>query len=212
MTGITYSVTVHAHDIFAEKPIAVDGPGVRRVLAACEEARRNRLSVVSGLCWRYHNGMRETFKRIHEGAVGDIVTLQCNYLTGTLWHRARTPEMSDTEWQIRNWYNFVWLSGDSLVEQAVHNWDVMNWAIGSLASPAPQPAYGSAGGERRTRGALWFRVRGGGSVRGDGARRACGGAAAPRALRSGSRSSASATCSEPVHHSLQGLASPRVHR
>ena len=55
--------------IFAEKPCAVDGPGVRAVLAACEEARRKRLAVVSGLCWRYHNGMRETFKRIHDGLI-----------------------------------------------------------------------------------------------------------------------------------------------
>src|SRR5207302_3734697 len=85
--------------IFAEKPVAVDAPGVRRVLAACEEARRQRLSVVSGLCWRYHNGMRETFRRVLDGSVGDIVAIQCTYNTGTLWHRQREQHWSDMEWQ-----------------------------------------------------------------------------------------------------------------
>jgi predicted dehydrogenase len=115
--------------IFAEKPVAVDGPGARRVLAACEEARRQRLSVVSGLCWRYHNGMRQTFARIHDGGLGNIVAMQCNYNTGALWHRVREQGWSDMEWQLRNWLYFTWLSGDFNVEQHVHSLDKMAWAM-----------------------------------------------------------------------------------
>src|SRR5262249_36578171 len=84
--------------VFAEKPVAVDAPGVRSVLATCAEAKKKSLAVVSGLCWRYHNGMRETFKRVHEGGVGDIVALQCTYNTGRLWDKPRQPEWSDMEW------------------------------------------------------------------------------------------------------------------
>lgn len=115
--------------MFVEKPVAVDAPGVRRVLAASQEAQRRRLSVVSGLCWRYHNGMRETFSRVLDGAVGDVVALQCNYNTGTLWHSVRTPGMSDMEWQVRNWLYFTWLSGDFNVEQHIHSLDKMAWAM-----------------------------------------------------------------------------------
>ena len=73
--------------VFAEKPVAVDGPGVRSVRETCKLARDKGLSVVSGLCWRYHNGMRATFEQIHGGAAGDIVALECNYITSQLWHR-----------------------------------------------------------------------------------------------------------------------------
>lgn len=133
--------------IFAEKPVAVDGPGVRSVLAACEDARRKRLAVVSGLCWRYDTPKRETFRRIHDGAIGDIVAMQCNYLTGTLWHRARTPEMSDMEWQIRNWLYFTWLSGDYNVEQHVHSLDKLAWAMRDVY---PVRCYGLGGRQVRT--------------------------------------------------------------
>src|SRR6185369_1332505 len=71
--------------VFAEKPVAVDGPGVRSVLATAAEAKKKNLAVVSGLCWRYHNGMRETFKRVHDGAIGDLVAMQCTYNTHYLW-------------------------------------------------------------------------------------------------------------------------------
>ncbi len=133
--------------IFAEKPVAVDAPGVRRVLAACEQARRQRLSVVSGLCWRYHNGMRETFRRIHEGAAGDIVAIQCTYNTGTLWHRQREPGWSDMEWQLRNWLYFTWLSGDYNVEQHVHSLDKMAWA---MQDQTPVKCFGLGGRQVRT--------------------------------------------------------------
>ncbi|MCI0377388.1 MAG: Gfo/Idh/MocA family oxidoreductase [Gemmataceae bacterium] len=133
--------------VFAEKPVAVDGPGIRAVLATCEDARRRRLSIVSGLCWRYHNGMRETFRRIHDGALGDIVALQCNYNTGTLWHRNRHEGWSDMEWQMRNWLYFTWLSGDFNVEQHVHSIDKMAWA---MRDQYPVSCYGTGGRQVRT--------------------------------------------------------------
>jgi predicted dehydrogenase len=115
--------------IFAEKPVAVDGQGVRRVLAACQDARRRNLSVVSGLCYRYNDGMRQVMQRVHDGGVGDIVALHTNYNTGALWHRPRQPGWSDMEWQMRNWLYFTWLSGDFNVEQHVHSLDKMAWAM-----------------------------------------------------------------------------------
>jgi predicted dehydrogenase len=133
--------------IFAEKPIAVDGPGVRSVLAACEEARRHRLSVVSGLCYRYSPAKRETIARVHDGAVGDVVAIQTTYNTGTLWHHRRRPSWSDMEWQLRNWLYFTWLSGDHIVEQFVHSLDKAAWA---MRDQYPARAYGTGGRQVRT--------------------------------------------------------------
>jgi predicted dehydrogenase len=133
--------------IFAEKPVAVDAPGVRSVLASCLEAKRKGLAVVSGLCWRYHYGMRETFKRIHDGGVGDIVAMQCSYNTGPLWKHDRQPGWSDMEWQLRNWLYFTWLSGDHNVEQHIHSLDKMAWA---MRDEYPVRAIGLGGRQVRT--------------------------------------------------------------
>jgi predicted dehydrogenase len=132
--------------IFAEKPIAVDAPGVRAVMEACEKAKDKKLTIVSGLCWRYHDGMRETFKRIHDGWVGDLAALQCTYNAGTLWHKPRQTHWSDMEWQIRNWLYFAWLSGDHIVEQAIHSLDKMAWA---LRNEYPVKAWGTGGRQAR---------------------------------------------------------------
>ena len=78
--------------VFCEKPVAVDVPGVRRVLDTVRLAQEKKLSIVSGLCWRYDNGVRETVSRIKDGAIGDLVAIHTNYLTGTLCHRGRNPE------------------------------------------------------------------------------------------------------------------------
>ncbi len=115
--------------IFAEKPVAVDAPGVRSVLATAEEARKKGLSVVSGLCWRYHQPKREVISRIHDGAIGDVVAMQVNYNTGGLWVKPRKPDWSDMEWQIRNWLYFTWLSGDHNVEQHIHSLDKAAWVM-----------------------------------------------------------------------------------
>ena len=115
--------------IFCEKPVAVDAPGVRRVLAAAEEAKQKKLSVVSGLCWRYHPPKREIMARIHDGAVGDVLAIHTSYNTGGLWVKSREPNWSDMEWQIRNWLYFTWLSGDHNVEQHIHSLDKAAWVM-----------------------------------------------------------------------------------
>jgi predicted dehydrogenase len=133
--------------IFCEKPVAVDAPGVRRVLAACREARQKNLAVVSGLCWRYHHAKRETFQRVHEGAIGDIVAMQCTYNTGPLWSFKRQKHWSDMEWQLRNWLYFTWLSGDHIVEQHIHSLDKVAWA---MKDQPPLKAVGTGGRQVRT--------------------------------------------------------------
>ncbi len=133
--------------VFCEKPMAVDAPGVRRVIALEAEARRRSLSVVAGFCWRYYEPMRETVRRIHDGAIGDVVALHTNYITGALWHRAREQGWSDMEWQLRNWPYFTWLSGDFNVEQHIHSLDKMMWV---MRNTPPVRAYGLGGRQVRT--------------------------------------------------------------
>jgi predicted dehydrogenase len=115
--------------IFAEKPVAVDAPGVRSVLASCALAKEKKLSVVSGLCLRSDYGFRETVKRLHDGVIGDIHTLQANDYRSGVWVKPRQPGWSDMTWQMRNWYYFTWLSGDFNVEQHVHFLDVCAWIM-----------------------------------------------------------------------------------
>ncbi len=150
---LEYGVEAGVH-LFVEKPVAVDAPGVRRVLASVEKARAKGLSLVSGLCYRYHAAKQETLKRIHAGAVGDIVAIQTTYHTGGLWHRGRQSEWSDMEWQIRNWLYFTWLSGDHIVEQHIHSLDKMSWVMGDVP-----PQRCTAGGGRIARsGEEWGNV------------------------------------------------------
>lgn len=117
--------------VFMEKPVAVDVPGIRKVLAAAEEAKRKKLNVVVGLQRRYQAVYRETIKRIHDGAIGDIVSGQVYWNSGGVWVHPRKPEQSEMEYQMRNWYYFNWLCGDHIVEQHVHQLDVANWVKGS---------------------------------------------------------------------------------
>lgn len=120
--------------IFCEKPMAVDAEGYRKALAAVKKAEAKKLNIVAGFCWRRSASRKETLKRVHEGQVGDIVSIYSNYYTGPVKPMpeasARKPEWSDVEWQVRNWYNFSWLGGDGLVEQAVHSLDKLCWALG----------------------------------------------------------------------------------
>ena len=132
--------------IFAEKPIAVDAPGVRSVMSSCEKAKEKKLNVVSGLCWRYHPAIREAMKRVHAGDIGDIVAMRCSYFTGGLWNHGRKENWSDIEWQMRNWLYFTWLSGDHIAEQAIHSVDKMGWAIGDKS-----PIAATATGGRQVR-------------------------------------------------------------
>lgn len=119
--------------VFCEKPIAVDAPGVRHVLETAKMATEKNLSLVSGFCWRYSNYIMATFDQIRNGAIGDIVSYYATYYTNPVKPMppasSRPAGMSDVEWQIRNWYNFTWTCGDSLVEQAVHSVDKVAWAF-----------------------------------------------------------------------------------
>lgn len=115
--------------VFAEKPVAVDSPGVRSVLESCALAKKKNLSIVSGLCIRYDAGFREAVKRLHDGAIGDVVTLFANDYRGGRWEKKRQPDWTDMTYHMRNWYNFTWLSGDFNVEQHVHFLDVCSWVM-----------------------------------------------------------------------------------
>ncbi len=115
--------------VFAEKPVGVDAPGVHSVLKSCELARTKGLSVVSGLCLRYDNGFKETVRRIHDGAIGEVSALFANDYRSGRWDKPRQPGWTEMLYQMRNWYNFTWLSGDFNVEQHVHYLDVCSWVM-----------------------------------------------------------------------------------
>ena len=132
--------------VFCEKPVAVDAPGVRSILATVEEAKKKNLNIVSGLCWRYDVGVQETMKRVLDGAIGEIVSIQENYLAGPLSYRPRQPNWTEMEHQLRNWQYFVWLSGDFNNEQHVHSLDKAAWA---LREATPVRAWGIGGQQLR---------------------------------------------------------------
>ena len=119
--------------VFCEKPVATDAHGIRSVLESVEAAKRQNLALVAGLCWRYNLAERALFERIHNGELGTVRTVYATYYTGTVKPMPpasrRPASMGDLEWQLRNWYNFNWLSGDGFVEQAVHAVDWMCWAM-----------------------------------------------------------------------------------
>jgi predicted dehydrogenase len=118
--------------IFMEKPVAVDPVGVRSVIATSDLAKNKGLAIVAGTQRRHQKLYLELMKRIQDGQIGEIVAAQCYWNMGDLWVRKREPNMTDMEWQCRNWLYFTWLSGDHIVEQHVHNIDVVNWAIGAM--------------------------------------------------------------------------------
>ncbi len=118
--------------VFMEKPVAVDPVGIRSVIASSELAKTKGLAIVAGTQRRHQDLYTEMIKRVHDGQIGEIVAAQCYWNMGDLWVKERTAGMSEIEWQCRNWLYFSWLSGDHIVEQHVHNIDVVNWAIGAL--------------------------------------------------------------------------------
>jgi predicted dehydrogenase len=131
--------------VFCEKPVAVDVPGVLSVIDTCKNAKD--VNIVSGLCWRYDLGVRATMDQIKSGSIGQIVTIQENYLTGELWHRGNNPEWSPLEQQIRNWLYYTWLSGDIPLEQHIHSLDKGLWLMDDVP---PARCYGTGGRQRRT--------------------------------------------------------------
>jgi myo-inositol 2-dehydrogenase/D-chiro-inositol 1-dehydrogenase len=115
--------------IFCEKPMAVDGPGIRACFEVYEEAKKKGLGVGVGTQRHHQAGYIATLKQIHAGAIGEIVAARAYWNQGPIWVHARQEGWTDLEWQLRNWYYFTWLSGDHIVEQHIHNLDVVNWAM-----------------------------------------------------------------------------------
>ena len=117
--------------LFAEKPFAVDAVGCRKVMAACQEATRRNLTIVTGAQRRYQQEYVETVDKIRSGAIGEILSTEAHWEgTPVIQQRERNPNWSDSEFQHRAWYSFVWICGDQIVEQHLHNIDVINWVMG----------------------------------------------------------------------------------
>jgi myo-inositol 2-dehydrogenase/D-chiro-inositol 1-dehydrogenase len=138
---LAYAIEKGVHCFF-EKPVAVDAPGVRKVIELAKKAKEKNLNFMSGFCWRHHFPKREIFGRILDGAIGDVNAMYSTYNGGEVWKKKREDDWSDLEAQMRNWNAHLWLSGDSIVEQAVHCIDMMQWAMGD---ELPTHAEGSGG-------------------------------------------------------------------
>ncbi|HEX6224914.1 MAG TPA: Gfo/Idh/MocA family oxidoreductase, partial [Chryseolinea sp.] len=125
---LMYAVNAGKH-VFCEKPVAVDAPGIRKVLEAAKKAKEKKLSLVSGFTFRYDYSKRALFEKIQQGAIGDVVSVSSTRNGGDLWYHPRQASWTDMEYQMRNWYYQNWLSGDYLVEMIVHSMDLMMWAV-----------------------------------------------------------------------------------
>lgn len=143
---LTAAIAAGKH-VFCEKPVAVDAPGVRKVLAAARQAHAKNLSVMSGFCFRRDAANRAIFGKVLDGAIGDITSISSFRYGGELWHKPRQADWTDMTYKMRNWYYHDWLSGDFIVEQAVHSIDMMAWAMGDKM---PVSAIGSGGRQVRT--------------------------------------------------------------
>lgn len=122
------AVTAGKH-VFMEKPVAVDAPGYRRIMAANVEAKRKNLMVAVGHHLRHAKNHRNFMQQIHEGLLGEIQYTKAYYDATGIWNRPRKPDQTEMQYQVNNWYHFVWLSGDHLVEQHVHGIDACNWMV-----------------------------------------------------------------------------------
>ncbi len=130
-----YAMDAGKH-VFMEKPSQVDVAGYHAILEAGAVADEKGLSVVAGTLYRRQPSFMDAVAEIHGGLIGEITSASAYYMTGPIWLRPRLPGMSDMEWQCRNWYYFAWLSGDHIVEQFVHNLDVIQWVMGSVPESA----------------------------------------------------------------------------
>jgi myo-inositol 2-dehydrogenase / D-chiro-inositol 1-dehydrogenase len=122
--------------VFAEKPVCVDPQGARSIMATAQKAKGMDLCIVTGTQRRHQRNYVATWQQVAEGAIGEIVGGNVYWNGGKLWHREPNPAWSEMEYMIRNWVNWTWLSGDHIVEQHVHNLDVMNWFTGSHPTKA----------------------------------------------------------------------------
>lgn len=132
--------------VFMEKPVAVDGPGVRSVIESAQKAQDKGLCIVAGTQRRHDVAYRECMDRIHNGDIGDVSAAYCYWNQGGLWMHPREEKWSDMEWQLRNWLYFTWIGGDHIVEQHIHNLDVVNWVM----QGPPVKAMGLGGRQVRT--------------------------------------------------------------
>ena len=128
---LTATINAGKH-VFCEKPVAVDAPGVLKVLAAGKIAKEKNLSLVSGFCFRYDYANRAIFGRVLDGEIGDVRAITTFRHGGEAWYKDRMPDWTEMTYQMRNWYYYNWLSGDFIVEQAVHSLDMMSWAMGDV--------------------------------------------------------------------------------
>ena len=128
--------------VFVEKPHAIDPYGINMVRAACEMAASKGLSVMSGLQSRYHPGYQETMKRVHDGAIGEIVAIQETWLRPPYVMYQRAPGLTEVEYQASNQYHFHWLCGDDVPQTLIHNLDRASWA---MRNTAPVRAWGMGG-------------------------------------------------------------------
>ena len=138
---LEYAIEKGVHCFF-EKPVAVDAPGVRKVIELAKKAKSKNLSFMSGFCWRHHKPKQEVFGKILDGSIGQVNAMYSTYNGGEVWKKKREESWGDLEAQSRNWNAHLWLSGDSIVEQAVHCIDMMQWAMGENL---PTHAEGSGG-------------------------------------------------------------------
>jgi len=139
-----YAVSKGKH-VFMEKPVAVDGPGVRKVIEAAKQADAKKLKVVCGLQRHYQNNYIATLEEIKKGVIGKILSTQVYWSGGGVWTRPRVEGMTEMEYQMRNWFYFNWLCGDHICEQHIHNIDVSNWFLGAF----PVKANGIGGRTQR---------------------------------------------------------------
>lgn len=146
--------------IFTEKPMATDAPGCRSVIETVKLAKEKKLGILAGFCWRYDYPRRELFQRVHEGQIGDVLSVYGTYLTSPVKPmpapETRPAGITDLEWMVRNWYNFVWLSGDGLVEQAIHTVDWLAWTMKDV----PAASAVAVGGRQipQTGGNIWDHI------------------------------------------------------
>ena len=143
---LMYAINAGKH-VFCEKPVAVDAPGVRKVLEAAKKAKEKNLSLVSGFTFRYDMPKRALFQKVLNGEIGKIKSVSSTRNGGELWYKPRQANWTDMEYQLRNWYYQNWLSGDYLVEMIVHSLDMMSWALGDKT---PLRATGTGGRQVRT--------------------------------------------------------------
>jgi predicted dehydrogenase len=145
-----YAVEKGLH-AFIEKPVSVDPDGYRSIVASLRLAESKRLSIATGTVYHHHRGYVEAYRQVMNGAIGEIRGGNVYYNRGDQWFRDKQPGWSDMEWMLRNWVNWIWLSGDAIIEQHVHSIDIFTWFSGLK----PVGATGVGSRQRRATGNVY---------------------------------------------------------